>query len=61
MKALTAKQVAERLGVHPAVVYRLAQQGEIAHLRIGTAVRFPEEAVEEFIRRVTRPARGKDE
>jgi excisionase family DNA binding protein len=54
---LTAREVAKMFGVHPATIYKLAERGEIEHVRIGDAVRFPPEAVEAFRRRVTRPAR----
>lgn len=56
-KALTAKQVAELLGVDVGIVYKLAKRGEIGHFRVGDTVRFPRQDVEAFIRRVYRPGR----
>lgn len=56
-KALTAKEVAEMLGVDVAMVYRLAKRGELGHYRVGDTVRFPQRDVEEFIRRVYQPRR----
>ena len=55
--ALTAKEVAQLLGVDVGVVYKLAKRGEIGHLRVGDTVRFPQPDVEAFIRRVYRPGR----
>jgi len=54
--ALTAAQVARMVGVHPAVIYKLVRAGQIGHYRVGGAVRFPREAVDEFLRRIYRPA-----
>lgn len=57
-EVLNAGEVAKLLGVHPAVVYRLAKKGDIGHIRVGDAVRFPRRDVEAFLRRVYRPPRG---
>ncbi len=47
---LTAADVAETLAVSPDTVLRIAQQGKLAWLRIGSRlVRFTPEAVEAYI------------
>ncbi len=56
-ETLTAREVAQLLGVNRATVYKLAAAGELAHLRIGGAVRFRRDDVEAYLRRVYRPAR----
>lgn len=35
---LTAKQAAQFIGVHPNTVYEYCKQGQLPHLRLGTAV-----------------------
>jgi excisionase family DNA binding protein len=35
---LTAKQAADFIGVHPNTVYEYCKQGQLPHLRLGTAV-----------------------
>jgi excisionase family DNA binding protein len=57
MRVLKAKEVAELLGIHVSVVYKLASTGELGHLKVGRAVRFPEGEVRRFLERATRPAR----
>lgn len=54
---LTVKQTADRLGVHPSLVYRLIAAHLIEHERIGIGrgvIRISEKAVEEYLRRVPR-------
>lgn len=58
--SLKAAEVAALLGVHVSVIYRLASRGVIGHVRVGRAVRFPKEAVEEFLARAYRPGRVMD-
>ena len=36
---LTVRQVAELLGVCTAIVYRLIDRGELAHVRVSNAIR----------------------
>ncbi len=36
----TVKEVARLLGVAPATVYKLANNGELAHTRVGDQIRF---------------------
>ena len=47
---MKAREVASRLGVSKATVYRKAQSGEIPCYRIGNAIRFKIEEVEEATR-----------
>ncbi len=49
-RLLTAAQVAERLQLSEAMVWRLLSRGEIRSLKIGFARRIPESAVADFIR-----------
>lgn len=58
MKYLTVGDVAERLGLSKDAVYQLCSKEHAAmrHLRMGGAratIRIPEDAVDEFITRVT--------
>lgn len=47
---LRAEEVAGRLAMSKAAVYRLAERGELPHVRIGRVVRFDVEALEGWIR-----------
>lgn len=51
LRLLTVDQVAEILQVSRASVYRWAESGALPAVRLGRAVRFHPEAVEELIRR----------
>jgi excisionase family DNA binding protein len=56
---LTVGQVADRLGVKSALVYRLIGKGEIAHVRVGLGrgvIRVEESSVEEYKARRRRQA-----
>jgi len=46
---LNVRQVAERLGVHRAAVYRLAEKGELPHVRVSNAIRVVPADLEAFI------------
>ena len=46
---LTANQVAERLAISRATLYRLMGKGKIAPVRLGAAVRFRPEDVDKLI------------
>jgi excisionase family DNA binding protein len=57
---LNVGQVAQRLGVSTATVYRLCERGELAHLRVSNAIRVTPGDLEEFVtrrRRVGEPLR----
>ncbi len=49
-RLLTAGQVAERLQLSKAMIWKLLSTGEIRSLKIGHSRRVPESAVAEFIR-----------
>jgi excisionase family DNA binding protein len=46
---LTVREVAERLRVCTATVYRLCESGRLWHLRVSNAVRVPEMALQAFM------------
>jgi excisionase family DNA binding protein len=48
-RLLTVRQVAARLGVSAALVYRLCETKELQSLRIGGALRFHEAALQSFL------------
>jgi len=48
-RLMTVREVAARLGVCRAVVYRLCQRNELSSVRIGGALRFVREALESFL------------
>ena len=50
-RLLTVRDVASRLGVSSALVYKLCQRNELLALRIGGALRFQRASVESFIAR----------
>ena len=47
---LTARQVAEALGITPRSVRTLHQTRRIAHIRVAGRIMFPRQAVDDFIR-----------
>ncbi|WP_082207215.1 helix-turn-helix domain-containing protein [Corallococcus macrosporus] len=49
-RLLTVREVAERLGVCRATVYRMCERGEVPHVRISNAMRIDAEALERFLR-----------
>lgn len=61
MSLLTARQVAEKLRICTATVYRLCERGELGYVRVSNAVRVPEAALRAFMessRRLKRPRPG---
>lgn len=46
---LTAKEVAARLGVCTATVYKLTGSGALPHLRVLNTIRVPEDELERFL------------
>jgi excisionase family DNA binding protein len=48
---LTAREVAQRLRVCTATVYRLCEKGALEHVRVANAVRVPESALRAFLAR----------
>lgn len=49
-RLMTVQEVAKRLGVSRATVYRLCERGKIPHIRISNAVRVKAETLEQFLR-----------
>jgi excisionase family DNA binding protein len=58
MELLRVEQVAKKLQLGTATVYRLCQRGEIPSVRIGTAVRIPAGALDEWLQRQIQPPRN---
>ena len=54
---LTAKEVQAILRVGRNSVYELARRREIGHVRVGTKILFPRDAVEEYLKRNAVPAK----
>lgn len=50
MKLLTVTQLCELLQVKKDWVYDQVQAGQLPHVRIGRHLRFPEDAIQEWIR-----------
>jgi excisionase family DNA binding protein len=49
MKLLTIRQVAERLAISRNLCYRLVSTGKLRAYRIGGAIRFSEEQIQEYL------------
>ena len=47
---LSVRQVAERLGVSPATIYKLCEQGELPHARVANAIRIAPADLGLFVR-----------
>lgn len=54
---LTARQVADRLGLKVSTVYQWAYERRLPTVKLGRALRVRDSEVERFIRRNERPAR----
>ncbi|MFL5419561.1 MAG: helix-turn-helix domain-containing protein [Myxococcales bacterium] len=50
---LTVAEVARRLGVCRATVYRIRREGRLRHIRVSNAIRVPRRSFAEYVRRVT--------
>ncbi len=48
---LTVRQVADRLGLSTATVYKLCDRGELAHVRISNAIRIAPADLAAFVER----------
>ena len=57
-RLITVRAVAARLGLSSASVYKLCQRGELRGLRIGGALRFSPQLVDEYITRLGAGAAG---
>ena len=51
MKFMTMDEVAETLSVSRITIHRLINKGEIQSLKVGRAVRIPEESLKEYVDR----------
>lgn len=49
-RLVTARTVAERLGISQHRVYELARTGDLPHVRLGRSMRFDPAAIESFIK-----------
>ena len=59
-KWLSTPQTAAELGVTPATVYRLINNGDLAAHRIGRVIRIREEDLDAYLQRTRVPAGGLD-
>jgi excisionase family DNA binding protein len=57
---LNVREVAERLRICTATVYRLCESGELGHVRISNVVRVPESALRAFMESSRRLRRGRE-
>jgi excisionase family DNA binding protein len=53
----TVRGASKKLGVHMRTVYRLVERRQIKYVRIGRAIRIPDEAIDEYLRSHTKLAR----
>jgi excisionase family DNA binding protein len=53
---LTVPELARRLGVCRATVYRICREGQLEHVRVSNAIRVSERALETFLRSGERSA-----
>jgi len=53
-KPITAKQVAELVGVSPQQIYMQVKLGKLPHFRVGNAIRFPANIIETHMFRDTK-------
>ena len=58
-RLLTAREIAQRLGVSAETVLRWARRGEVPFIRLpGGAIRFREDEIEEWLEERATPSRG---
>jgi excisionase family DNA binding protein len=57
-RLITVRVVAARLGLSSASVYKLCQRGELRGMRIGGALRFSPQVVDEYVTRCAADAAG---
>lgn len=57
MANLTIKETAQELGLKERTVRKWLYQGRLPHVKLGRAVRVPQDAVRKFIDKNTIPAR----
>lgn len=50
-KMLTIQEVQERLNISKSLAYKLIRLGEISSIRIGRALRVPQDALDQWIER----------
>ncbi|WNG31858.1 helix-turn-helix domain-containing protein [Cystobacter fuscus] len=48
-RLLTVREVAERLSISTATVYRLCERGELSHVRVSNALRISVASLEAFL------------
>jgi excisionase family DNA binding protein len=57
-RLITVRAVAARLGLSSASVYKLCQRGELRGLRIGGALRFSPQVIDDYVARCAANAAG---
>jgi len=53
-RLLTVRDVAQRLGLSEATVYKLVDRGELAHVRVSNLIRVERRAIDAFVDRSRR-------
>lgn len=57
-KILTIKEVADSLQLSPSTIYKYSEKGKIPSFKIGTALRFFENEINDYLTEITKEQRN---